>query len=320
MRLTLTSTLATAALAFPQLAPSYARAQPAPAPSAASVDAIHDGKAEVNGVLYHYLLAKGRGDPVVLLHGWGSTSYMWRYVMPQLVARGYTVLAPDLRGLGDTTKPATGYDKATVAGDIRALVAKLGLGTRVNIVGHDLGGMVAYAYAAQNPDEVRSLAILDVPLPGIEPWDEITRSPRTWHFRFFDVRDVPEMLIAGKERQFLSWFHNSEAVNARAFTNEVEDIYARAYGTPGALRAGFEYYRAFPEDAKANAEFSKRKLSMPVLGIGGTGSFAPMIGEHLRHVATDVRAVEIKDSGHWVAEEQPDAVASALLEFLPPPE
>jgi pimeloyl-ACP methyl ester carboxylesterase len=123
----------------------------------------------------------------------------------------------------------------------------------------------------------------------------------TWYFRFYEVRDVPEMLlIAGKERQFLSWFHNSEAVNARSFTNEVEDVYARAYSTPGALRAGFEYYRAFPEDAKANAEFSKRKLSMPVLGIGGAGSFGP--------------------SGHWVAEEQPDAVASALLEFLPPPE
>jgi pimeloyl-ACP methyl ester carboxylesterase len=189
MRLTLTSTLAAAALAFPQFAPSYAHAQPAPPPSASMAE-IRDGKAEVNGVLYHYLLAKGRGDPVVLLHGWGSTSYMWRFVMPQLVARGHTVLAPDLRGLGDTTKPATGYDKATVAGDIRALVAKLGLGTRVNIVGHDLGGMVAYAHAAQNPDEVRSLAILDVPLPGIAPWDEITKSPRTWHFRFYEVRRI----------------------------------------------------------------------------------------------------------------------------------
>ena len=177
---------------------------------------------------------------MVLLHGWGSTSYMWRFVMPQLAARGYTVLAPDLRGLGDTAKPATGYGKATVAADIRTLVAKLGLGTRVNLVGHDMGGMVSYAYAAQNPDEVRSLAILDVPLPGIEPWDEVTRSPRTWHFRFYGVRDLPEMLIAGKERQFLCWFHNSEAVNSRAFTNEVEDVYARAYSTPGALRAGFE--------------------------------------------------------------------------------
>jgi pimeloyl-ACP methyl ester carboxylesterase len=153
MRLTLTSILAVAAMAFPQLAPSYARAQPALPPSASTMAEVHDGKAEVNGVLYHYLLAKGRGDPVVLLHGWGSTSYMWRFVMPQLVARGHTVLAPDLRGLGDTTKPATGYDKATVAWDIRALVAKLGLGTRVNLVGHDMGGMVSYAYAAQNPDE-----------------------------------------------------------------------------------------------------------------------------------------------------------------------
>ena len=138
-------------------------------------------------------------------------------------------------------------------------MAKLGLGTRVNIVGHDLGGMVAYAYAAENPDEVRSLAILDVPLPGIEPWDEITRSPRTWHFRFFDVRDVPEMLIAGKERQFLSWFHNSEAVNARAFTNEVEDIYARAYGTPGALRAGFEVPSSVPRRRESKCRILETK-------------------------------------------------------------
>src|SRR5258708_5780104 len=208
MRLTLTSTLAAAALAFLQLAPSYARAQPAPTPSAASVDAIHDGKAEVNGVLYHYLLAKGRGDPVVLLHGWGSTSYMWRYVMPQLIARGYTVLAPDLRGLGDTSKPATGYDKANIAEDIHALVVKLNLGPQVNIVGHDMGGMVAYAYAAQHRDEVRTLAILDVPLPGIEPWDQLVQTPRTWHFRFYSVQDVPEMLIAGRELEYLKWFHN----------------------------------------------------------------------------------------------------------------
>ncbi|AUT65914.1 alpha/beta fold hydrolase [Paraburkholderia terrae] len=281
---------------------------------------IVDGKVDVNGVRYHYLLAQGdkKGTPVVLLHGWGSTSYMWRYVMPQLVARGYTVLAPDLRGLGDTSKPATGYDKANVAEDIRALVAKLNLGPQVNVVGHDMGGMVAYAYAAQHPDEVRTLAILDVPLPGIEPWDQLVQTPRTWHFRFYSVQDVPEMLIAGHELEYLKWFHNSEAVNARAFTNEVEETYAREYAMPGALRAGFEYYRAFPQDVKANQAFSATKLTMPVLGIGGAGSFGPIIGDHLRHVATNVEAINVQGSGHWVAEEQPAVVTGALLRFLPP--
>ena len=160
---------------------------------------IQDGKADVNGVRYHYLLAPGGSQTVVLLHGWGSTSYMWRFVMPQLVAKDYTVLAPDLRGLGDTTKPATGYEKTVVADDIRALVAKLELGPTVNLVGHDMGGMVVYAYAAQHPGEVRTLAILDVPLPGIDPWDQIVQTPRTWHFHFYSVQDVPEMLIAGRE-------------------------------------------------------------------------------------------------------------------------
>jgi pimeloyl-ACP methyl ester carboxylesterase len=163
------------------------------------------------------------------------------------------------------------------------------------------------------------VAILDVPLPGIPPWDEMTHTSRTWHFAFFGVRDVPEMLIAGREREFLTWFHNSEGVNSRAFTNEVEETYARAYRTPGALRAGCEYYRAFPQDVRSNTEFAKRKLTMPVMGIGGDASFGPSIGDHLRHVATNVQAVVIPNCGHWVAEEQPDAVFDALSTFLSPP-
>jgi pimeloyl-ACP methyl ester carboxylesterase len=294
-----------------------ALASNAPALATASAQ-IRDGKIDVNGVRYHYLLAIGHGTPVVLLHGWGSTSFMWRFVMPQLIARGYTVLAPDLRGLGDTAKPATGYEKANIAEDIHALVAQLKLGPDVNVVGHDMGGMVAYAYTAQHPDEVRSVAILDVPLPGIEPWDQIVQMPRTWHFRFYAVQDLPEMLIAGRELAYLKWFHNSEAVNSRAFTNEVEETYARQYAMPGALRAGFEYYRAFPADARQNQAFAQHKLTMPVLGIGGAGSLGPIVGEELRHVALDVRSVQIDGAGHWVAEEQPDAVTDALLGFLPP--
>ncbi|WP_082902792.1 alpha/beta fold hydrolase [Paraburkholderia ginsengiterrae] len=297
---------------------SLALAPNAPALATAAAN-IHDGKIDVNGVRYHYLLAMGHGTPVVLLHGWGSTSFMWRFVMPQLVTRGYTVLAPDLRGLGDTAKPATGYEKANIAEDIHALVAQLNLGPQVNVIGHDMGGMVAYAYAAQHPDDVRSVAILDVPLPGIAPWDQIVQIPRTWHFRFYAVQDLPEMLIAGRELEYLKWFHNSEAVNSRAFTTDVEETYAREYAMPGALRAGFEYYRAFPADARQNQVFAQRKLTMPVLGIGGAGSLGPIVGEELRHVATNVQSVQIEGAGHWVAEEQPLAVTDALLKFLPPP-
>lgn len=331
MRLKLTSLLLAAALSLMAAAPvaqsaetnantstaSLALASTSPALTAASAK-IHDGKIDVNGVRYHYLLAMGHGTPIVLLHGWGSTSFMWRFVMPQLVARGYTVLAPDLRGLGDTAKPATGYEKANIAEDIHALVAQLNLGPQVHVIGHDMGGMIAYAYAAQHSDEVRSVAILDVPLPGIEPWDQIVQMPRTWHFRFYAVQDLPEMLIAGRELEYLKWFHNSEAVNSRAFTNEVEETYAREYAMPGALRAGFEYYRAFPDDAKQNQRFAQNKLTMPVLGMGGAGSLGPIVGEELRHVALDVQSVQIEGAGHWVAEEQPQAVTDALLKFLPP--
>jgi pimeloyl-ACP methyl ester carboxylesterase len=318
MRATLISTMLATALAFGDATDGQVTAAASATPVAEATAAIQDGKADVNGVRYHYLLARGGGQTVVLLHGWGSTSYMWRFVMPPLVTRGYTVLAPDLRGLGDTTKPATGYEKTVIADDIRALVQTLNLGPTVNLVGHDMGGMVSYAYAAQHPDEIRTLAILDVPLPGIDPWDQIVQSPRTWHFRFYSVQDVPEMLIAGHELEYLKWFHNAEAVNSRAFTNEAEETYGRAYAMPGALRAGFEYYRAFPNDVKANQEFAKRKLTMPVLGIGGVGSFGTIIGDHLRHVANNVQAINVEGAGHWVAEEQPAAVTDALLKFLPP--
>jgi pimeloyl-ACP methyl ester carboxylesterase len=275
---------------------------------------VHHEKLEVNGVKYHYVTG-GDGDTVVLLHGWAETWYAWRHVIPTLIAAHYSIVAPDLRGLGDTGKPATGYEKTVVAADIKALADALKLGA-VHIVGHDLGGMVAYAYAAQYPDATASLTIIDVPLPGIPPWKDIEASPRTWHFRFFGVADLPEMLIAGRERAFLSWFYNNEAVNPAGIDDETLDVYARAYATPGALRGGFEYYRAFAKDAQENTELAKRKLTMPVLGVGGAGSFGALLGEHLSHVANDVRAVSIPGSGHWVANEQPQLLSKALLDFL----
>ncbi|NKM95867.1 alpha/beta fold hydrolase [Rhizobium leguminosarum] len=315
MRRFATATLIVAAIAWSVVSMTEAMAANL---AAGASNSIVDGKSDVDGVNYHYLLAQGGPQTVVLLHGWGTTSYMWRYVMPELVARGYTVLAPDLRGLGDTAKPAAGYEKAAIAQDIRKLVSNLGLGPAVSLVGHDMGGMVVYAYAAQHPREVKTLAILDVPLPGIEPWDEWVQGPRTWHFRFHALRDVPEMLIAGRELEYLKWFHNVEGVNSRAFDNEADEIYGRSYAQPGALRAGFEYYRAFPEDVVANRAFAESKLEMPVLAMSGIGGLGSVYGGHIRHVAKNVRAVVIDGAGHWIPEEQPVAVATALTEFLPP--
>ncbi|WP_087004583.1 alpha/beta fold hydrolase [Rhizobium sullae] len=293
-----------------------------PAANDTIIDTSHsiiDGKSDVDGVAYHYLLAQGGPQTVVLLHGWGTTSYMWRHVMPQLATQGYTVLAPDLRGLGDTAKPLAGYDKASIAEDVRKLVSNLGIGPLVNLVGHDMGGMVVYAYAAKYPNDVETLAILDVPLPGIEPWDDLIHGPRTWHFRFHSVRDVPEMLIAGRELEYLKWFHNAEGVNSRAFDNEADEVYGRSYAQPGALRAGFEYYRAFPKDVEANRLFSIEKLQMPVLAMSGVGGMGAEYGNHIRHVAKNVRGVVVEGSGHWIPEEQPAAVTKALTEFLPAP-
>jgi pimeloyl-ACP methyl ester carboxylesterase len=303
---------------FTASVPRIAAAQPSGS-AQSSQTAVHDGKTEVNGVRYHYLVAFGHGEPIVLLHGWGETSYMWRYVMPALVARGHTVLAPDIRGLGDTARPAAGYEKANVARDVHELVAALGLGPRVTVAGHDIGGMVAYAYAAQYRDQVSRLVVMDVPLPGIDPWKDISASSRTWHFRFFNVRDVPEMLIAGRESEFIRWFRNVEAVNTSALTPESEAYYATSYAQPGALRGGFEYYRAFAQDEVENSAFAKRRLKMPVLGLGASGGLGNTIGVLLRNVASDVKTVVIANSGHWVAEEQPQQVIAALANFIPAP-
>lgn len=285
-----------------------------------SVAAIVDGKSDVDGVSYHYLLARGGPKTVVLLHGWGTTSYMWRYVMPQLAALGFTVIAPDLRGLGDTAKPVDGYEKALIAEDIRKLLRNLDVGPVVNLVGHDMGGMVVYAYAAQHPNDVETLSIMDVPLPGIAPWDEIVQGPRTWHFRFHSVRDVPEMLIVGRELEYLKWFHNAEGVNTRAFDNEADEIYGRSYAQPGALRAGFEYYRAFPKDVETNRALAARKLTMPVLAMSGAGGMGSMYEGHIRNVAKNVRGVVVEGSGHWIPEEKPQDVIDELVKILPSPE
>jgi pimeloyl-ACP methyl ester carboxylesterase len=265
--------------------------------------------ASVNGIQLHYVIG-GQGDPIVLLHGWPQTWYEWRHVMPVL-ARNYTVIAPDLRGLGDSSKPLTGYDGKTVAEDIHQLVTQLGF-KDIFLVGHDFGVQIAYSYAAAHPNEVRRLVILDVPIPGIGPGENITG---LWWAQFHMVRDIPEMLVDGHEREYLTWFYRYTC-NPAAITKEDIDEYVSQYSAPGGMRAGFEYYRALLDDIKQNKEYSKVKLPMPVLALGGECSFGTAAVDSIKSVATDVRGGLVPDSGHWIAEEQPDFLVKQLITFF----
>jgi pimeloyl-ACP methyl ester carboxylesterase len=267
--------------------------------------------ARVNDVRLHYVIA-GQGDPVVLLHGWPETWYQWRKIIPSLAER-YTVIAPDMRGLGDSSKPQTGYDKRSVASDIHELVQQLGF-ERIFLVGHDWGGPVAYAYAAVYRDAVRRLVILDAPI--VKSTEELARLQGLfWHLSFHAVPDLPEMLVTGRERAYLSWFYRN-AYDPSAISEEDVDEYVRCYASPGGMRAGFEYYRAFPTDALHNAEHARTKLDIPVLALGGQQSLGTMALDAMRDLAGDVRGGEIERCGHWIAEEQPEYLTQQLMEFF----
>ena len=268
----------------------------------------------VNNVRLHYVTG-GRGEPVVLLHGYAETWYMWRHVMPEL-AKHYTVIAPDLRGAGDSDKPYTGYDKRTLAEDIFQLVLLLGY-QRIFLVGHDIGLMVAYAYAAAHPDDVRRLALLDAPIPGTTIFREFEESGKAWHFAFHNVPNLPESLTAGRERAYLTeGFFRALSYNPAAFAEEDVDEYVRCYSSPGGMRAGFEYFRAFARDKEDNKKYFKNKLPMPVLALGGAQSLGPIMVDMTREVASDVRGGSIERCGHWVADEQPNQITDQLLTFF----
>jgi pimeloyl-ACP methyl ester carboxylesterase len=271
--------------------------------------------AAIGDVRLHYVSA-GSGDPVVLLHGWPQTWFEWRRIIPALAER-YTVIAPDLRGLGDSSKPLTGYDKRTVAEDIYKLVRKLGF-ERIFLAGHDWGGPTAYAYAAAHPDDVRKLVILDVSIPN-EAWEKfamLNRRGGVWHLTFHGVRDLPESIIAGRERTYLTWFYRSAAYNPGAITEAEIDEYVRCYSAPGGLRAGFEYYRAIFTDIDHNKENAKTRLKMPVLALGGERGFGRAPLHSMRALADDVRGGVIERCGHWIAEERPDYLIEQLLTFF----
>jgi pimeloyl-ACP methyl ester carboxylesterase len=266
---------------------------------------------EANGIRLHYVTA-GHGEPLVLLHGFGETWYEWHDLIPALAAR-YTVIAPDLRGAGDSERPLVGYDKKTMAEDIHALVHQLGA-TRIDLVGHDIGLMVAYAYAAAYPTEVRHLVLVDAPIPGIGDWDAV--KAHEWHFAFSAVPDLPEALVAGHERLYLTTaFYYAKAYNPAAFTEERIDEYVRHYEAPGAMRAAFAYFGAFPEDEKQNKIYAETKLPMPVLAVGGAESYGPQMLPMAQSVATNVTGGSIADCGHWVPVEQPQELTRRILAF-----
>ncbi len=260
----------------------------------------------------------GQGEPIVLLPGWPQTWYAWRFVMPTLAQR-YTVIALDMRGLGDSDKPEGGYDTRTVAEDIYDLVSQLGF-KRIFLVGHDLGSWVAYAYTAAHPDDVLRLVILDAAIPGITPpqVSELSREAnlKTWQFAFNPLPDLPEALVEGRERLFLSWFFRNKAADP-ALINEADiDEYVRVYSAPGAMRAGFEYYRAVYDDITQNKEYALTKLKMPVLALGGEKGTGPSMLRTMQLVAENVSGGVVPTCGHYIPEERPDYLAPAILCFF----
>jgi pimeloyl-ACP methyl ester carboxylesterase len=272
--------------------------------------------ASVNGIQLHYVIG-GQGDPVVLLHGWPETWYAWHKIMPAL-AKNYTVIAPDLRGLGDSSKPLTGYDGKTLAEDIRQLVTQLGFKT-ISLVGHDIGTQVAYSYAAAHHTEVKRLAVMELTIPGFVP---AGRMPLWWVI-FHQTPDVPEALVQGKEMEYLSWHYQNLAYNRAAITQEAINEYVSRYSAPGGMHAGFEHYRAFPQDAIQNQNYSKTKLTMPVLALGG--GYIPTFGGNITMptviygmniLAQNVTGITVPNSGHYIPEEQPDVVVKLLNNFF----
>ena len=276
--------------------------------------AIEHHKADLGDVTLHYLLA-GSGEPLVLLHGWPQSSHEWLRLIPYLADR-YQLIVPDLRGLGDSSKPQSGYDKTTIATDIYRLVHDQLGHQQIRLVGHDWGGGVAYAIASEYRQWVSQLAILEMVMPGIALPGAEELLGSFWHMAFHGVRDLPEALIQGRERTYISWFFNNFAYNPAAISPADVDEYERCVSQPGALRAGFEYYRAIPEDAVAFAQFAQQKLTIPVLALGGASCMAEAVKLCMEQVAESVVGGVIAECGHWIPEEQPEQLAKQLNAFF----
>jgi pimeloyl-ACP methyl ester carboxylesterase len=266
-----------------------------------------------NGVTIHVRVG-GSGPAVVLLHGYGETGDMWAPMAADL-ARDHTVVVPDLRGLGLSSKPAGGFDKKNQAGDVAGVLAALAI-TKADFVTHDIGNMVGYAYVAQHRDSVGRFVLIDAPLPGIGPWEEILKNPLLWHFRF----GGPDMerLVAGRERIYLDRFWNEFSANPAHFPEASRQHYAKLYALPGAMHSGFAQFAAFDQDAIDDKAYLAKdgKLGMPVLAIGGEKSFGPMMATVMRFTASDVKEGIIPGAGHWIMEENPKATIAMVRAFL----
>jgi pimeloyl-ACP methyl ester carboxylesterase len=273
---------------------------------------FHSREVKTDGAEIHVRVG-GTGPAVVMLHGFGDTGDMWEPLAAELV-RDHTVVVPDLRGMGLSSHPEGGYDKKTQAGDIARVLDILKI-DKVDLVTHDIGNMVGYAFAAQYPDRVTRFVAMDAPLPGIGPWEEIIRSPVLWHFNFRGP-DV-ERLVKGRERIYLDRFWNELSANPKSIDEATRRHYAKLYARSGAMHSAFNQFAAFTQDAADNKAFAaKAKLAMPVLAIGAEKSFGTAMADDFRFVATNVTSVVIPNSGHWLMEEQPTATVAAIRAFL----
>ncbi len=275
-------------------------------------DGFVDTFAQANGVRIHYRMS-GQGPAVVLLHGYTQTGYMWHGVAPTLAQR-HTVIVPDLRGAGASEKAQGGYDKKTMAQDVHALLAMLGI-PRATVVGHDIGLMVAYAFAAQFPEATDRVVLMDAFLPGVGDWTRVWLLRDLWHFHFHG--EVPLALVRGRERIYLEHFWNDFAADRNHSVPEADRrIYAAAYAQPDAMRAGFAYFQAFEQDAADFAQFARTPLAGPMLVLTGEKASGQTLIDQARLVSNDVRGVIVPGSGHWLMEEAPEKVVPELLAFI----
>jgi len=262
-----------------------------------------------------FVRSAGTGPVVVLIHGYAETSDSWAPLAAEL-EKSYTVIVPDLRGIGSSSRPAGGYDKKTQAADIRAVVTTLGF-DRTFVVSHDIGIMVAYAYAALYPDKVERLVVMDAPLPGIAPWDDLVKDHRLWHFSFWGTDE--ERLVQGRERIYLDRIWNDFSASPTQPDEATRKFYAAQYAKPGAMRAGFAHFKAFSQDAEDNKTFARTKLPMPVLAVGGEKSFGATEAVVFRAVAVNVREAVVPNSGHWLMEESPTYTVALIRDYLKDP-
>ena len=284
-----------------------AAAQVPPFPSAFRTEEISTNGTQI------FVRIGGKGPAVVLLHGYGETGDMWAPLAAALV-HDHTVVVPDLRGMGLSSHPADGYDKKTQGEDISGVLDALKI-DKVELVTHDIGNMVGYAFVAEHPDRVTKFALLDAPLPGVGPWQEILKNPLLWHFRF----GGPDMerLVKGRERIYLDRFWNEFSADPKKFDEASREHYALLYARPGAMHSGFEQFKAFDQDAIDNKAFlSKGPLTMPVLAVGGEKSFGPMMATVMRAAASNVQQAVVPHAGHWLMEENPADTIKLIKDFL----